>query len=459
MPVAHLPRDYCLAPSRPIDAPLDGSEGRYGRLFPNLGPMVSSDVALLDLGAAGGVCDPSDAETTDGAEAAGWPIFGQFVAHDITADRSRLVERVDPGSIRSFRTPRANLECLYGAGPVGAPYLYDHDDPTRLLVGRNDAGNAADVPRNEQGIALVGDPRNDVHLLVSQLHTAFLRAHNHLATRLREDGVGPEDLFEEARRATTWHYQWVLLNDFLDRLVGPDRARAVRDDGPRSYRPAGEAYIPFEFADAAYRYGHAQIRSTYRVNGSSDPMPLFPDLIGFRPVPDHLAVDWSYFFDLEGQPARQRAKRVDAWLARSLIELPMAITGAVDRDAYHSLAARDLQRGHAIGLPSGEAVARHLGEAPLTADEVGLQATGWEGDTPLWFYVLKEAETRQDGDRLGAVGGTIVAEVLVGIVDRDPESYRAVDPGWCPTLPAAGDRFTIGDLLAAAYAEGAAATA
>jgi hypothetical protein len=457
--VAHLPRDYCLAPGRPVDAPVDGSEGRYGRLFPGLGPIVSSDAALLALGAAGGACDPAGDDCLDGSEAAGWPVFGQFVAHDITADRSPLVEQADPNSIRSFRSPRANLECLYGAGPVGAPYLYDRDDPAMLLVGVNDAGRAADVPRNAQGIALVGDPRNDVHLLVSQLHTAFLRAHNLLAGRLREDGAAPDELFEEARRATAWHYQWILLHDFLDRLVGPERAAAVRDDGPQLYEPEGEPYIPFEFADAAYRYGHAQIRPTYQVNAQSDPVPLFPDLLGFQPVPGRRAVDWSYFFDVGGQPARQRSKRIDGWLARSLIELPVAITGTVDEDAYHSLAARDLQRGHAIGLPSGEAVARHLGHEPLTSDEVGLRAAGWDQETPLWYYVLKEGEVREDGDRLGPVGGTIVAEVLVGIVDRDPESYRALQPDWRPTLPAAGDQFTMGDLLAASYSEGAAPTA
>ena len=64
--------------------------------------------------------------------------------------------------------------------------------------------------------------------------------------------------------------------------------------------------------------------------------------------------------------------------------------------------------------------------------------------------MLREADTRHDGDRLGAVGGRIVGEVLVGIVDGDAESYRAVDPGWQPTLPvlSGGERFCLGDPLA-----------
>jgi hypothetical protein len=120
----------------------------------------------------------------------------------------------------------------------------------------------------------------------------------------------------------------------------------------------------------------------------------------------------------------------------------------VDVEAYRSLAVRDLQRGQAIGLASGEAVARAIGEEPLSEDEVGLRARGWEGGTPLWYYLLREAAVRGGGDRLGPVGGTIVAEVLLGIVDADPASQRAVQPDWRPTLPAADPaRFGLADLL------------
>jgi hypothetical protein len=133
----------------------------------------------------------------------------------------------------------------------------------------------------------------------------------------------------------------------------------------------------------------------------------------------------------------------------ALISSPLAITGDVDVDAYHSLAARDLQRGAAIGLPSGEAVARAMGVEPLTREEAGLGAFGWEGETPLWLYVLREADVRGGGERLGEVGGRLVAEVLLGLLDADPESYRTLDPSWQPTLPAEGERFTLLDLLLA----------
>jgi hypothetical protein len=114
------------------------------------------------------------------------------------------------------------------------------------------------------------------------------------------------------------------------------------------------------------------------------------------------------------------------------------------------LAARDLERGQGTGLPSGERVAASIGAAPLTPDEVGLAEWGWTVETPLWLYVLREAAVRHDGERLGEVGATIVAEVLVGIIAADPESYLALAPDWMPTLPARGPRFALADLLLAA---------
>ena len=138
---------------------------------------------------------------------------------------------------------------------------------------------------------------------------------------------------------------------------------------------------------------------------------------------------------------------MDGVLPRSLIEPPQAITGGVADEAYRSLAARDLERGQGTGLPSGEAVSRAMDVEPLSEDEIDLHRHGWEGETPLWLYILRESSVRHAGDRLGEVGGRIVGEVLVEIIRRDPESYLAVDPDWTPTLPAHGERFRLADLL------------
>jgi hypothetical protein len=288
------------------------------------------------------------------------------------------------------------------------------------------------VPRNAEGIAIIGDPRNDSHTLMAQMHLAMLKAHNAFVDATRERGVPERDVFETAARELRWHYQWILLDEFLPSLVGRPLVDEVLTDGPRWFRPDGDVFIPLEFADAAYRYGHCQIRQQYQLNRETDPVPIFPDLLGFRPVPRERTVDWTLLFDTPGAKAAQRAKKIDGRLPRALIQLPVAITGEVEIDEYHSLAVRDLQRGQGVGLPSGEAVARHLGVRPLSADDVGLAPTGWTGETPLWYYILREAAVTTSGNRLGPVGGRIVAEVMATLLAREPASVRFAGPEWKP---------------------------
>jgi Animal haem peroxidase len=441
-------RGSCLAPSRITDALLDGAADRYERLFPDLPPMNEDEERLLGLAGPGSICDGGDACPDSVEVAAGWPFFGQLIAHDITADRSPLAHRAAGERTENFRTPRANLEAIYGDGPVGHPFLYRRDDPAKLLIGRNDAGEEADLPRNSEGTALIGDARNDVHIFVSQLHVAMLRLHNCVVDHVRRSGAVPESaIFDEARRTVSWLYQWVIVNDYLPRLVGPGLVAEIETKGPRHYRPGPAPRIPLEFADGAFRYGHSQVREDFELNSRSGRLRLFPNLLGFRPIAAERAIEWDRLFDVPGRPAAQRAKLIDVTLVPSLIALPDAITGEVEAEAHRSLAGRDLQRGHAYGLPSGESVARAMGETPLSPDESALGPAGWSGETPLWLYVLSEAKHRGDGERLGPVGGRIVAEVLIGIIDADPASYRSRQPDWTPPLPARGERFQLADML------------
>ncbi len=434
-------RNHCLSPARArvaIDAPLGPTS--YARMFPDLPSFQADEQFLHALGRAGGVCDCGDIDDSPdslGDAAAGWPIFGQFVAHDITADRSILRSHANTSELRNARSPQLNLECLYGDGPTGNPFLYQRDDPAKLLLGPN----GADVQRNAEGIAVIGDPRNDSHMLMSQLHLAMLRAHNAFVDECRRIGVPNDRAFDEAARQLRWHYQWIILNEFLPALVEDTLVKQVLRDGPRWFRPKHGAFIPLEFADAAYRYGHSQIRHRYQLNLQTDPVPLFPDLLGFRAVPHERTVDWTLFFDAPGVKPAQRSKKIDGKLVRALIQLPVAVTGECEIEDYHSLAVRDLQRGQGVGLPSGEAVARHIGIASLNAEQVGITSVEWQGETPLWYYILREADICTGGNRLGPVGGTIVTEVLVGLIDADATSYRRNNRNWQP-------RKTLSELLA-----------
>ena len=415
-------------------------------MFPDLDALPVEPEMLAAAGQPGGVCAPAAAVgdsaggSDDAAQAAGWPFFAQIIAHDITADRSAVGPHADTAELRNARSPKLNLEVLYGDGPVGNPYLYEREDPALFLT----ADDGWDLSRNSQGVALIGDPRDDVHLFVNQLHVTMLHAHNAIVTLLRDQGTADADVFVQARRTLTWHYQWVVLHDFLPRLVGSRIVDDVLVTGGRHYAPSpAEVYLPLEFADAAYRYGHAQIREAYRLRADGPAVPLFPDLIGFRAVPADHHLDMAQIFDLPDRPPAQRAKRIDGRLPDSLIRLPGQVTGDVTDDAYKSLAVRDLMRGTATGLPSGEAVAAALEIPALTVKNIG---PGWESGTPLWLYVLKEAECLCDGDRLGPVGGRIVAEVIVGLLRADRASWLSENPGWQPTLPHE-DRFSMADLL------------
>src|SRR5271167_3661577 len=218
-------RSHCLSPTRAkvaIDAPL--SPVSYARMFPELPSFAADEQFLHALGRAGGICDCGDVEDTPdslGDTAAGWPIFGQFVAHNITADRSTLQSHTDTSGLHNARSPHLNLESLYGDGPTGHPFLYQRDDPAKFLLG------PADIQRNAEGTAVIGDPRNDSHMLISQLHLAVLKAHNAFVDDARLAGVSSDQVFDEAARQLRWHYQWIVLKEFLPTLVGATLAAHV----------------------------------------------------------------------------------------------------------------------------------------------------------------------------------------------------------------------------------------
>src|SRR5437763_6838604 len=271
--------------------------GTYRRMFPHLKRYRWDNDFLLQLGIENGACDGTPFCTTAEDESrvpAGWPFFAQFIAHDITADRSPLKTEAEIKSLRNVRTPLANLECIYGEGPTGHAFLYERNNSAKFLLDKN----GRDVPRNVEGIALVADPRNDSQFLINQFHVAMLKAHNRIVEELGCD-------FEHARRELQWTYQWLILNEFLPLLVGKDLMDHLLSNGPRYFQAAPEPYIPIGFADAAYRYGHSQIRHFYKLNSSHAPAPVFPDLLGFQPVPEECAIDWVYFFDTPAGPAKQ----------------------------------------------------------------------------------------------------------------------------------------------------------
>jgi hypothetical protein len=270
--------------------------------------------------------------------------------------------------------------------------------------------------------------------------------------------------FAQARRQCRWHYQWLIVNDYLPRIVGQDVVNSlIKRDGTGPITFAGtfykpedteRPYMPIEYSGAAYRFGHSMIRAEYEVqDGHTVPIfgaDGFEDLRGNRQIPANLWIDWNYFFDIPGlEPPddRNMARRIDTQISLPLYTLPSTVVARTDK-AIIALAERNLLRGKRLGLPCGQDVATAMGVTPLTNTQLGLTQPGWGGKAPLWYYVLKEAEIVNGGRKLGPVGGRIVAEVILQLLALDPESYFNLKPGfqWKQKL-GVGDLILLADAL------------
>jgi hypothetical protein len=446
--------------------PFHPGYGRFGRMFPYL-EAADHDVEFLqELGRPGGPLDESthDRSVGESTVPAGFAFLGQFIDHDITLDPlSSLARRNDPDALRNFRTPELDLDSVYGSGPETAPYLYESPlqggNHERLLVATD---GRADVPRNAEAVALIGDHRNDENHLVSQFQYAMLEFHNAIIEWIGEDC---KDAFEHANQLARWHYHWIVLEEFLPTVCDPAVVEAVREKRNHYTVERGEEpYLPLEFMGAAYRYGHSQIRERYRVNEDTE-AALFghgEDAfgMGFEAPSAEDAVDWRYLFDLKDPDVTpQRARAIDPLLSPDLLDLPFMNSD----DWRGSLASRNLVRGYRLDLPSGQAVARAMDVEVLSNEALGfdeiLATHDQHPDTeaPLWYYVLAEAKVTSGGERLGPVGSHIVAETLVGLLNADPSLFLTVQPGWTPTLPAPNsgqDDFSVADLLEFALGDG-----
>jgi len=470
-------------------------QGRFGRLFPTLPPFASDTplvrAALTELGRSNGpmdavddVSDPIALITQPGLSVnnpdnprltAGMTFLGQFLDHDMTFDPTSTLARVqDPESIRNFRIPALDLDSVYGGGPGVSPHLYDKTVDhglTTLLVETIPGSETAcvdgqvrsDVPRNGQLTALLGDPRNDENLIVSQLHLAVARFHNRAVRDIRGD-LGPlattGEVLSEAQRIVRWHYQWMILHEFLPLTCGDAVVQSIMTEGRRFYDWRNAPYIPVEFSVAAYRFGHSQVRPSYRGNFGTSATDVGQQFFGliFDPTQDgadpndlrggcrapRRFIDWQTFFDF-GDGRARRNKKIDTKLSSVLFTLLGQPAQQPD-----SLAIRNLLRNLTMKVPSGQRVAAAMTEAPLPpADLADLTDLGLDRQTPLWFYVLREAEVHAAGQHLGPVGGRIVAEVIHGLIEGDPSSYLSQEPDWTPSL-GSDDTFRMADLLTAA---------
>jgi len=446
------------------------AEGRFGLMFKRLPAFRPSDGLLTGL--AQTMVEPDTSDNflnTNPRLFAGFTFIGQFIDHDITLDTTPLdQQQVDPDARYNFRTPRYDLDVLYGGGPANTPAFYDPADPDKLLLTPNVNG-VLDVPRDGNGRAIIPDRRNDENLIVVQFHKAMIQFHNRLVDYVRSMGMRREWVFEAARRLARWHYQWAVIHDFLppfvgDEVVGTNGSvyKEVAGKPPvinlSYYKPTnkdGRPFMPVEFSVAAYRFGHSLIRPFYVISPESAAgVPVFgPDggfnLNGGRPIPADLVMVWKNIMPTDPTFPARPPRKIDTKLSIPLATLPGSAVPPPDPTIH--LAVRNTLRGKRVGLASGQAIAKAMRAPVLSNATLGLgNDPGWGGEAPLWFYILREAELPPyNTQRLGPVGGRIVAEVLVGLLQRDPNSYIYLDPGWKPATPIASvnGKFTFVDLL------------
>jgi hypothetical protein len=450
---------------------------RFSRIF-DLPPFAQSTSAvqraLMELGAPGGLMDAKDPLTEgpirlitnpelspnnrdSSTNTAGMTFLGQFLDHDLTFDATSVLGVPTPlEDSENSRSPGFDLDSVYGGGPVTHPQLYDSSDRSKFRV--ESGGLFEDLPRGSDSVAIIADPRNDENLVISGLHAAFLLFHNRVVDRLRRDGEdrrladadrsrelnegrNPEteetlrqrNVFNEARRIVTWHYQWIILHQFLPAIIGSDLVDDILSRGARFFTPKqGEQSIPVEFSAAAYRFGHSMVRPSYRANLAGDlGQPFFgfifdpaaegqtdpADLRG-RCRASRRFVGWQTFFNFGGdQSANVRpSKMIDTKLSSPLFNLPFATIASGDPPT--SLAQRNLLRHLTWSVPSGQAIAEAMRIPTLTASQLSdLQpyGVGLERSTPLLYYILKEAEVGGGGQLVG-VGARIVGEVFISLL-------------------------------------------
>lgn len=431
----------------------NSSQDRYGYLFESTSPTSTIAFSeenrklMEDLGRS--MIDITSAEDSTGFSIidSGYTYFGQFIDHDLTFDvDSSTSKEQDATVLINYRTPNLDLDSIYGDGPAIDAYMYDAQG-IRFVLGN---GNMFDLPRTSAGLAIIGDPRNDENLIVAQFHTSILRFHNAVVDQLQQENptAKNDELFRIAQREVRRHYQWVVFHDYLRTIVGKDLIDDVLTNGPKIFRRVkNKSFImPVEFSVAAYRFGHSQIRDNYRFNSSFSNHGFTHAFQETKRAVDRIwNLHWPSFFGTDAQPAANKARKIDTRVAMSMGNLPSA-PGAPSDSLFTVLSARNLIRSMALRVPTGQYVAKRMNIPRLTNEQLSsnpyksptqeqqvqhqqtvqiLQSNDGAllKKTPLWYYILKEAEVLHGGNQMGPVGGRIIAEVFMRLLAENEDSF------------------------------------
>jgi heme peroxidase len=452
----------------------------YGRLFPP-GDRPSTIREWLPLISA--LADLSNEMQDDGSRPpgrdigiqAGYTYFGQFVDHDLTNDVTSLGDvaspeqlegtGIEPEQILNRQTPHLDLSHLYGKGPEDdSSKRFYQDGDAKLLVGerapstvrrKGPSNRSFDVALDDNSRPLVADRRSSENIILRQIVAAFARLHNVAVEQWRARATGLTDLFTRARLQTTWQFQWLVVNDYLPTILHPevyDRVYVGKQPWFEWQTPQVFC-IPIEWSVAAMRFGHSMVRDGYTLSDETDADLDTLLRLGLQsgPLDPKYEVDWARFFQGAGQGGlATTAQPIDTFISKGMFRIPMgtlelfnsAKLPAFAKPALLShlqnlrLPLITLLRGAAMGLPSGQAVAEAFGvktlnESQLTRGIKGnitpqgriLLDQGLTKSTPLWYYILRESEVKENGNHLGRTASHIIAETIFAALYDDKESY------------------------------------
>ena len=261
------------------------------------------------------------------------------------------------------------------------------------------------------------------------------------------DAWGTEEIYREARRLTSWHYQWMMVHEFLPLFIGRTLVNDILSRGRRFYRPVGRLHagrVPGRVLSLRSQHGAAFVSREPRRRQRRPVLRLhLRSVAGRRARSDDLRggvrtprrfVGWQTFFDFGDGKVRPN-KRIDTTLSTPLFQLPRsAIAGEGGPIRFHSAICCGISRG------SCRRAVDRAGDAGAGAVErrprgIGALGANLDRSTPLWFYILREAHVIAQGRTLGPVGGRIVGEVLIGLMQLNRNSFLRANPRWRPTLP------------------------
>jgi hypothetical protein len=276
--------------------------------------------------------------------------------------------------------------------------------------------------------------RNNENAILRQIHALFLNLHNCAVRELPEHMMAKER-FEKARERVCWQYQWLVRHDFLKAVCNYSVYDEVVQKGDTLFDwGAAEFSIPIEFSHAAFRFGHSMVRDRYDLNRNKLEVPLreiFHHSHRVGALDECFAIDWHRFLS-----AAETSMSIDTAVVDALFHLPpqtiQPFSEAPNPEATGELPVRTLLRGAALRVATGQQVCKSLNCRNILATPRSalnelqlriLQQLGLLEHTPLWYFILLEAELQERGANLGVVGSRLVCEVIEASLRADSRSF------------------------------------